>query len=485
MKKFHLFDPDQKKPQNKIALKGGGYSLIISCVVLAILIVINLFVSVLPSSLTNMDISSSQLYSIGSNTKAVLNNLQEDITIYWIVQADAEDEILENLLARYESQSDHIKVEKKNPDVFPTFTEQYTDEEVPNNSLIVECGERSRYVSYEDIYEYTIDYYSYSEYASAFDGEGAITSAIDYVVTEDLPQLYMLEGHGEEELPSTFAEQVEKDNIEVSSFSLNTVETVPEEADCVLIYEPTSDISEDEAEKLSSYISGGGKIMVVSGPVEDGTLTNLNSLLENYGVAVNDGIVIEEDQGHFYYGYPYILIPDINSHAITDPIIENNYYVLMSISNGLIVSDENGTGTVTELLTTTSSSFSKASGYEMSTYEKEDGDTDGPFALAVSIEDASGGALVWFASNDFLSDEINYASSGANSDLAMNAIASMVGETEAMAISSKSLNYNYLTMTQEVSSFLKALMIGIVPLGYLGVGIGVIIRKRRRQNETV
>ncbi len=485
MKKFHLFDPDQKKPQNKIALKGGGYSLIISCVVLAILIVINLFVSVLPSSLTNMDISSSQLYSIGSNTKAVLNNLQEDITIYWIVQADAEDEILENLLARYESQSDHIKVEKKNPDVFPTFTEQYTDEEVPNNSLIVECGERSRYVSYEDIYEYTIDYYSYSEYASAFDGEGAITSAIDYVVTEDLPQLYMLEGHGEEELPSTFAEQVEKDNIEVNSFSLNTVETVPEEADCVLIYEPTSDISEDEAEKLSSYITGGGKIMVVSGPVEDGTLTNLNSLLENYGVAVNDGIVIEEDQGHFYYGYPYILIPDINSHAITDPIIENNYYVLMSISNGLIVSDENGTGTVTELLTTTSSSFSKASGYEMSTYEKEDGDTDGPFALAVSIEDTSGGSLVWFASSDFLSDEMNYASSGANSDLAMNAIASMVGETEAMAISSKSLNYNYLTMTQEVSSFLKALMIGIVPLGYLGVGIGVIIRKRRRQNETV
>lgn len=122
-------------------------------------------------------------------------------------------------------------------------------------------------------------------------------------------------------------------------------------------------------------------------------------LLENYGVAVNEGIVIEEDQGHFYYGYPYILIPEINSHAITDPIIENNYSVLMSIANGLVVSDENGTGTVTELLTTTSSAFSKADGYNLSTYEKEDGDTDGPFALAVSIEEASGGALVWFASN--------------------------------------------------------------------------------------
>ncbi len=471
--------------KNKIALRGGGYSLIITTVVLAILVAVNVFASVLPASWTNLDISSSQLYSITSNTKVVLNNLQKDVTIYWIVQADAEDDILENLLAKYESQSDHIDVVKKNPDVFPTFTEQYTSEDVPNNSLIVECGDRSRYISNEDIYEYTIDYYTYQSYAESFDGEGCITSAIDYVVSEDFPQLYMLEGHGEEELPSTFAEQVEKDNIEVSSFSLLTVETVPEEADCVLIHAPATDISEDEAEKLSSYVANGGKLMVISGPAEEESLTNLNSLLENYGITTSEGIVVEEDRNHYYFGYPYILLPDINSHAITDPIIEGNYYVLMSIANGLTVSGSNGTGTVTELLTTTYSSFSKAAGYSLNTYEKEDGDTDGPFALAVAVEDSSGGGLVWFASNDFLSNDINNASSGANSDLAMNALASLVGETEAMAISSKSLNYNYLTITEAVSSFLKVLMIGVVPLAYLGIGIGVIVSKRRRQNETV
>ena len=485
MKKFRFSAPKKGGQLNQIALKGGGYSLIISCVVLAILIVVNIFVSVLPASWTNLDISSSQLYSITSNTKAVLNNLQEDVTIYWIVQAGEEDEILENLLAKYESQSDHIQVVKKNPDVYPTFAQQYTSEEVPNNSLIVECGDRSRYISNRDIYEYTVDYYTYTEYADSFDGEGAITSAIDYVVTEELPQLYMLEGHGEEELPSTFAEQVEKDNIEVNTFSLLTVETVPEEADCVLIYAPTTDLSEDETKKLSDYVSTGGKLMVVSGPAEEEPLTNLNSLLETYGVTVNDGIVVEEDQGHYYFGYPYILIPDLNSHAITDSLIENNYYVLMSISSGLTVSDNTGTGTVTELLTTTDSAFSKIAGYDLSTYEKEEGDVEGPFALAVSIEDSSGGALVWFASGDFLSDDVNYASSGANSDLAMNALASLIGESEAMAISSKSLNYNYLTISESTSSFLKVLMIGVVPLAYLGVGIGVIIGKRRRQNETV
>lgn len=44
-----------------------------------------------------------------------------------------------------------------------------------------------------------MDYSTYS-YSYSFDGEGLITSAIAYVVSDDLPQLYVLEGHGEAEL---------------------------------------------------------------------------------------------------------------------------------------------------------------------------------------------------------------------------------------------------------------------------------------------
>lgn len=168
--------------------------------ILAILVVVNILVSALPTSMTKYDISSAKLYSVTSNTKAVLSGLDEDVTIYWIVQAGMEDDILENLLGKYESLSDHITVEKKNPDVYPTFAQQYTSETVQNNSLIVECGDRSRYIGYEDIYIQEADLYSYN-YNISFDGEGAITSAIDYVVTEDLPKLYLLEGMGKPNCP--------------------------------------------------------------------------------------------------------------------------------------------------------------------------------------------------------------------------------------------------------------------------------------------
>ena len=137
-----------QKLQRRIAAKGGSYALAVTAVVLAILIAVNILASVLPTALTKLDISSTKLYSITSSTKV---------------------EVIENLLGKYESLSSHITVTKKNPDVYPTFTAQYTDEDVPNNSLIVECGEKSRYISYNDIYLTDVDYTTYS-YVYSFDG---------------------------------------------------------------------------------------------------------------------------------------------------------------------------------------------------------------------------------------------------------------------------------------------------------------------------
>lgn len=472
------------RAENRNAFRGGSYSLTISVVVLAILIVVNIFASVLPTTLTKYDISASKLYSITSNTKVVVNALEQDVTIYWVVQSGQEDEVIENLLGKYDSLSSHIQVVKKNPDVYPTFAEQYTDETVRNNSLIVECGNRSRFIGYDDIYVQEADIYSYS-YNTSFDGEGAITSAIDYVVSEELPQVYVLEGHGEASLPVSFREQIEKENMETNALSLLTVDTIPEDADCVMIYAPESDISQEEKELLADYAAEGGKLFVVAGPVQDGILENLYDLLADYGVETNEGIVVEGDRAHYSFQGPVALLPDMNSDTITDSLMEENYYPILPISLGLTVTGNSGSGTVTELLTTSYDSYSKLAGYAMTDYEKEDGDIDGPFALAVSIDTAGEGKIVWFTSSHFLDDMYNATSSGANNNLGMNALSSLIGETEAMAIRSKSLNYNYLTISDSTASLLKVTMIGVFPLLYLGIGIWVVLRRRRLQNEPV
>lgn len=465
--------------KNQIALKGGTYSVLMTGIVLAILVAVNVFVSVLPSSLTKYDMSATKLYSITSNTKVVVNALEKDVKIYWIVQADEEDAVLENLLSKYESLSDHIQVVKKNPDVYPTFASKYTSEEVANNSLIVECGEKSRYISASEIYVSQMAADGYSTETS-FDGEGAITSAIDYVVSEELPKLYVLEGHGEAELPETFAKQIERENMETENFSLLNEDTVPEDADAILLYAPTTDISEKEKEILVDYVENGGKMMVAAGPTESGKLTNLYSILENYDVEAADGIVVEEDREYYAFQQPYILLPELQDSEITSPLAEENYYAILPIAQGLKVNDT--TGRVTELLKTSETAFSKTAGYDLETYEKEEGDTDGPFALAVSIDTEKDGQIVWFSSSLFLEDMYNSYSSGANLDMGMNTLSSLIGEREAVSIRSKSLNYNYLTIDESTASLLKTMMIGVFPIAFVVVGI-VIMVQRRRKNE--
>ena len=480
MKKFTLPKKEGGMEGNHIAFWGGTYSLAMTVLVLAILIVVNILVSALPATWTKFDMSAAKLYSITSNTKAVVNALEEDVTIYWIVQSQEEDEVIENLLNKYDSLSEHLTIVKKNPDVYPTFAQQYTSEDVMNNSLVVECGDRSRYIGYDDIYITEANMYSYS-YNSSFDGEGAITSAIDYVTTEELPQLYVLEGHGEAELPEVFSEQIQKENIELNTFSLLTTDEIPEEADAVLIYAPASDISEEEKEILVDYADNGGKLMVLAGPAEDGTLENLYSILADYGVEAADGIVVDTDRDHYAFQVPYVLLPDMADSEITSPLIEENYHAIIPVAQGMTIKNSSS---AEALLTTSAESFSKIVGYSLDNYEKEDGDIDGPFAVGVSVACGNDGQIIWFSSSELLNDMYNAYSSGANLDLGMNALSSLIGESEAVAIHSKSLDYNYLTISDSASSFLRVVMIGVFPLTYLAIGIAVIFM-RRRKDEAV
>lgn len=463
--------------------KVGGYSFVLSLVVLAILIAVNVLASKLPTSWTQFDISAAQLYSLTSDTKVVVTNLQQDVTIYWISQAGKEDTVIQKLLDRYQELSDHITVVKKDPDVYPTFAQQYTEETVMNNSLVVESGDKNRYISYDNIYQYdTGSYYTTGSVSQSFDSEGQITSAIDYVVSTDLPQVYLLSGHGEAALSETFADELERSNYEtVEDFSLLNVDAIPEECDVLLINAPTSDISDEELTMLRSYVQGGGKLVVLSGPQENADLSNLQALLSDYGVTVNDGVVVDTNRDYYAFTAPYVLMPEIESSDITDPLKDGDYHVIVPIGAGLTVGEDNGGATVTSLLKTSTDSFSKAAGYAMTTYDKEDGDIDGPFTLAVSVEDANaGGRLLWVASDYLLDDMYNSYSSGANLDFVMNGLSWMIGNTDAVSIRSKSLDYNYLTISSSSAAWLKVCMIGIIPVGFLLLGLDEVLRRRKK-----
>ena len=311
----------------------GGYSVAAVLVVIAIAAAANLFVNALPVSLTQIDITSSGVFSISQQTEEILDSLDQEVTIYWVVQNGKEDSLLETLLKRYEAMSDQVNVVKKDPDVYPTFVQQYASGGLSNNSLIVASEQRNTTVSSGDLYEYDYsNYYTTGTYDTSFAGESALTSAIDYVVREELPKIYTLTGHGEATLSTSFQSAVEQENVELEELSLLTVEAVPEDADCVLINGPKKDISQEELELLRSYLEAGGNLILLTDAPEDGTArANLDALMADYGVTAQEGIVLEGDQSYYAMGMPYYLLPDIKSHTITSPLTEGNYYVLLPI----------------------------------------------------------------------------------------------------------------------------------------------------------
>lgn len=478
-KKLRQLVAENKQALSTRTAKVGGYSVVLALIVLAILVAVNVLFSVLPSKFTQFDISAAQLYSLTSDTKVVATNLDKDVTIYWITQAGQESTVLDKLLDRYQDLSDLITVVKKDPDIYPTFAQQYTDETVVNNSLVVECGDKSRYISYDDIYQVdTASYYTTGSVSQSFDGEGQITSAIDYVVSDELPKIYLLSGHGEVALSDTFSNELTRSNYEtVEDFSLLNVDEIPEDCDALLINAPTSDISDEELTMLRDYVQGGGKLLVLSGPQKEASLTNLDTLLADYDVTVSDGIVVDTDREHYAFTAPYVLMPDIESSDITDPLTEESSHVIVPIAQGLTVGSN---GSVTALLTTSDEAFNKAAGYAMTTYEKEDGDTDGPFTLAVSITDSTAeGKIVWVASDYLLDDTYNSYSSGANLDLVMNGLSWMIGKNDAVSIRAKSLNNSYLTISSSSATVLKVVMIGVIPVCFLLLGIDEVLRRRK------
>ena len=109
---------------SKKHIKNGSYAMVMSVIFIAVVIVINMIVSTIPSKYSEIDVSSQKLYSIGDETKKMLKDLDKDVTIYQIAQSGSEDEKITNLLKKYEDESKHIKVEQKDPVVNPKFVSE-------------------------------------------------------------------------------------------------------------------------------------------------------------------------------------------------------------------------------------------------------------------------------------------------------------------------------------------------------------------------
>lgn len=467
------------------SVRAGGYSVLASLLVLALAVVVNLTAAGIPSRYTKLDLSGDKLLELSEETETMVSSLDKEVTVYWISQQGSEDAALGELLNRYGDLSKNLKVVVKDPVVYPNFASQYTSKTIYNNSLVVECGEKSRYIGYDSIYQTDYnDYYTTGSYTTSFYGETELTSAIQYVTGEDFPKLYLLSGHGEPSLDSGALSAVQSRNMDIETISLMNYDAIPGDAACVMIYAPASDISSKEKEMLLSYLQSGGNLLLFT-DYSGEELSNLAEVAAYYGMTAADGIVLEGDANYCIQGYPHYLLPEIQSHEITSPLVSGGYYILYPFAQGIITDGElRDTLTVSSLLTTSDAAYSKTAGYAMETIDKEEGDLDGPFTLAAAAyEETEEGIIsrvVWYTTTELLNSDNDEVVSGANSDLFLNTLSWICETEEGIAIHAKVLSNESLTVTGAQGYMLSLLVTVAVPAIFFGAGLIVFFKRRKR-----
>lgn len=464
------------------SLQIGAYNTGMIGVAVVLAVVVNLLAGELPGSIKTLDVTSQKIYSLTDTTRDYLKELQEDVTIYVLAGDNSKDSTLATTLERYEDSSDHITVEYVDPAVNPRFYMQYTDSAITSNSLIVESEKRFKIVNYSSIYETEYDYTTYTSSTTGYDGEGQITSAIAYVTSDMMPKVYILEGHGEASLSSTFTDAIKKENMEYESINLMNYDSVPEDAQCLIINAPTTDFSEDDFEKILSFMENGGNALVISTLTEQ-ELPNFQKLLAEYGLSVTNGLVIEQDQNYYYQNQTFLL-PDVQYDEMTSSVY-GKYYIFVPYAKGIRVpEEESDTYVYTTLLATSDTAFARSDMNNVESFEMTETDEAGPFALGVkaerSGENGENSTLVLYSSEYLFEDSANQMVSGANLMLFSSTIGNLTENEVSVSVPVKSYEVSTLMVPQSRIVLLALITTMILPVGLLIAGFVIWFRRRKR-----
>ena len=371
-----------------------------------------------------------------------------------------------------------------------------TEYDASENTVVISCEAtgRTTTVSFDDIL--VPDMYSYYYYGSEsyteFDGEGQLTSAVNYVTNDVEKTIYQTTGHGEGTLSDTITDLMDKNNYSLTELNLLMTTSIPEDCDLLFMYAPTTDLSEDEAEMIGSYLDQGGKVMILLGETNAAELPNLEGILEEYGIQSADGYIADPQrcyQGNYYYIFPELSLSGDMADGISSEM------VLLINAHGLNVIDPSR-----DTITTTSFMSSSDQAFDVTETTQEQGSYSlGAVAeesVSTSDDDSSSDDADTEESSDEsdteeLMSRLTVISAGSlidpqitdsftqleNTTVFMNAVTANFDGVQNLSIEAKSLGTEYNTV-QYTGLFSFIVVFGIPAVILIG---GFVVWFRRRK----
>lgn len=469
----------------------GSLSVLFTVLCLIVIILVYLTSEALTKRFgLSLDMTEGGIYEVSDQTREFLAGLDEEIT-FTVLAEQGDYETLQGyaqineLIRKYVLYSKgRISVRYVNVYKNPGFLQAYPNAgALREGAVIIESDKRYTAYQIDDFYEFTTDKRLDETYISGNVAEQKLTSGIQFVTLNVLPQVVMITGHNEGAL-AEMDTLIAQNNYQLETVNLMQSD-IPEETNLVILNAPQSDFTAKEMDKLDRYLERDEAALLYLYSPSFGAHPVLERFAADWGVRPVQELVIDPDRAVGGLGYMAPLV--IKSEMTAQLEGSTNSILMMALPGHLeLLWESRGSRSLVPLLRSSDTSYSKRMDETLSTLEQQSGDAAGPFCLGVMSEQRSiadnrekVSRVFFYASDTLFSDAFLQTSNLMNRYYAASLLSYLYKQEDVMVFEARTMESDLLVMTGDTATCVFWLMVVALPLATLLVGLLVWGRRRR------
>ena len=425
---------------------------------------------------TELDWSANNRNSLSETSRSIVQQLDGPIEFTAFA---GEEKILRNgiqkLIKRYQRFKPDINLKFINPQTNPALAREMGVTRM--GEMIVEySGKQERL---QDLSEQTF------------------TTALQRLIRGEARWVAFISGHSERDPYgqndngySTYSERLQQKGFSVQSLNLVAEQLIPDNVNVLVIAGPQSKYLPGEIKLINEYLEKGGNLLWLTEPESDGGLGDLGTQL---GIERLPGVVIDTAGQLMGVDRPdFVLItnntsPEILGHGFSEFTIYPQAVALKSNDNSPLGL------TTAALLQTVERSWNEISPVEGQLELNPDkGEQTGPLNIGLSLQrqltttideetnepsTATAQRIIVIGDSDFLAN--SFVGGGGNAILGENLMNWLSHDESLVTIAPISAPDTQLNVSQTYVLVLAALFMLVIPLGLIGAGIFIWLKRRK------
>jgi len=405
------------------------------------------------------DLTAERSLTLSDETLTVLDSVPGEVEITAFLRRDEPGRVeAAALLDRYRKENRDIEWRLVDPDESPGEVARFGVDPI-FGGVVVRAGEEVELVPAAT--------------------EQDLTSALARLTRGRDEVVCVTTGHGEPALLDATA-LLERAGFRIRVLDLLATPEVPDGCAALVVAGPTSPLSPEAVDALTTWTERDGKLLVLADPRADGDLT---PLLEPVGLGVQRGVVLEGDEAAVVGGD--VTAPIIRTYSSAHPVARRLAPTFLPGVQGIAV-DDSAEGRVPGLTVSRLADTSEVSYLEtepVAAVFDEDEDLPGPITVAAAADRSrnDGTAIrrtrvLAIGDADFATDA--FIGEAANGALFLRAVEWLTLGEDLAAISPTLAADRPLRLTDARLTYARLVLAGLVPAVLLLAGVMVWAARR-------